>query len=119
MATTTGDFWRTALVPAPAADPAPLPLSVKAGAPAPTHWSKSLERLTAADATALAGTAPEAEFEPLTLDPARAARSWWRSLRRHRRVGNVRRGTLFIDTFDAYKGTGTEVAGIPYAYLVK
>ncbi len=119
VATTTGDFWRTALVPAPAADPAPLPLSVKAGAPAPTRWSKSLERLTAADATALAGTAPDAQFEPLTLEPGESGTILVAITPPASSRGDVRRGTLFIDTFDAYKGTGTEVAGIPYAYLVK
>jgi len=110
----TGDFWPTAFIPAPANDPAVSRVSpLSAG----SHWANALRRQAASQK--VAAVAKAAASGPLTLAPGKSATITIAITPPASAKGKVTTGTLYIDSFDFWTGTGDEVAGLPYMYRVK
>lgn len=110
----TGDFWPTAFVAAPAGDPSASPSrALTAG----SHWADALRRQAAAQK--VAAIARLADSGPLMLAPGGSGTITIAITPPDSAKGKVTTGTLYIDTLDAWTGTGDEVAGFPYSYSVK
>lgn len=112
VASSTGDFWPTAFVPAPAQDPGSARLGpLTAG----SHWANALRRQAASQKVA----AVASSTGPLTLAPGKSGTIIIAITPPASAKGTVTKGTLYIDSLDFYTGTGDEVAGFPYSYTVK
>lgn len=101
----TSDYWPTALFPARAS---------LAGRITPLYtngWA------TAATASTPRAAGP-AVTGPLTLAPGHSGTIVIQIKPRTAQRGRTVAGTLDIDTFDAFLGTGDQVRGLPYKYTV-
>jgi hypothetical protein len=82
-----------------------------------SHWASALRRQAASQK--VAAVAKAADSGPLTLAPGKSGTITIAITPPASAKGKVTMGTLYIDTFDAWNGTGDEVAGFPYSYSVK
>jgi len=118
VTSSTGDYWQTALIPAagiPADQAAAKTATPTAGRPQPASratWSLG-QRSTAA-----AAPSAVAETGPLTLAPGKTGTITVQITPRAADKGTTVSGTLDIDTFDPYFGTGDEVRALSYTYKV-
>lgn len=114
VASSTGDYWPTAFIPAPAQDPA---TSVTRPLSSGSHWLDALHRQAVSQK--VKAVAKAAESGPLTLAPGKSGIITVAITPPAAAKGKVTTGTLYIDSFDFWTGTGDEVAGFPYSYTVK
>ena len=109
VTTSTGDYWAGALVPAPAdAGRASLDRAYPLARRPSGRFAPSAS--TTAGAPTVTG--------PLTLQPGDSGTIIVQIRPRTVDRGTTVRGTIDVDTFDAYLGTGDEVRALHYAYRV-
>jgi hypothetical protein len=104
VSSSTGDYWQTALIPAPA-DAAAAKTSLAAAHNATAHWLAAARKQAAASSG------------PLVLAPG-ASGTITVSVTPKGANGSVTRGALNIDTVDLFSGTGSEIATLPYSYTI-
>lgn len=107
VTSSTGDFWQTALVAAPAKSSA-----TKAAPAVNGRWLAAAKAQAAKQATPAANPSGPLVLQPgqtgtiaVTITPSGAR-------------GSVVAGTLRIDAFDPYGGTASELAAVPYKYRI-